>query len=163
MNDETGTGDAGQGRRWEFTPVTFESNSDRCDKDVLACNFSLCQRYWKISRNNSIFVSSGPDIDDDASANWNNGQIPANWTQKDIQNSGLPRYAADDLDGIVSELSNGAGFTLVQGLAPTPEVISDVEECGIRLQKFGQDLGRLLPQNLLAPGVNPQPIVFEIP
>ena len=77
----------------------------------------------------------------------NNGQIPANWTQKDIQNSGLPRYAADDLDGIVSELSNGAGFTLVQGLAPTPEVISDVEECGIRLQKFGQDLGRLLPQN----------------
>jgi hypothetical protein len=79
--------------------------------------------------------------------NQNGDRIPTNWTHQDIQHSGLPRYTAEDFDGIIFELREGAGFTLVQGLAPSPGIINDVEQASKRLLQFGQDLGRLLPQN----------------
>ena len=58
-----------------------------------------------------------------------------------MERLGLPRYAADDLPGIRSELRDGAGFALVR------DVVSHSADAGDCLTRFGQALGRLLPQN----------------
>jgi len=60
-----------------------------------------------------------------------------------MERLGLPRYAAaaDDLPGIRSELRDGAGFALVW------DVVSHSADAGDCLTRFGQALGRLLPQN----------------
>ncbi len=72
---------------------------------------------------------------------------PTNWRHRDFVRLGLPRYTADNLAGIKSELRDGAGFALVHDLIDTLESVHDVDESGRRLLLFGQNLGRLLPQN----------------
>lgn len=72
---------------------------------------------------------------------------PTNWRHRDFVRLGLPRYTADNLAGIKSELRDVAGFALVHDLIDTLESVHDVDESGRRLLLFGQNLGRLLPQN----------------
>jgi len=72
---------------------------------------------------------------------------PRNWRREDLQRRGLPRYAADDLDGIRAELRDGAGFVLVQGLLADSDAAADAADAAIQLRRFGERLGRLLPQN----------------
>ncbi len=79
--------------------------------------------------------------------NENRRLTPTNWRHRDMVRLGLPRYAADNLAGIKSELRDGAGFALVHDLVDAPERADDVEEAGRQLLLFGQSLGRLLPQN----------------
>ena len=81
--------------------------------------------------------------------NENRRLTPKNWRHRDIVRLGLPRFAANNLAGIKSELRDGAGFALVHDLVDAPERIDDMAEAGGRLLLFGQRLGRLLPQNAL--------------
>ena len=81
--------------------------------------------------------------------NENRRLTPTNWRHQDIVRLGLPRYSADNLAGMKSELRDGAGFALVHDLVDAPDSVNDVEEAGRRLLLFGQRLGRLLPQNSL--------------
>ena len=66
---------------------------------------------------------------------------PRAWRRQDIERHGLPRYDPGDMAGIKRELSHGAGFVLVRGVA---EQFADP---GDALTRFGEALGRLLPQN----------------
>ncbi len=66
---------------------------------------------------------------------------PRAWRRADMECRGLPRYAADDLSGIRSELRDEAGFALVQ------DVVVQSGDAGGDLLRFGRSLGRLLPQN----------------
>ncbi|MEQ9641485.1 MAG: TauD/TfdA family dioxygenase [Alphaproteobacteria bacterium] len=61
--------------------------------------------------------------------------LPRAWRRDDIERQGLPRYAADDLDAIKTELRDGAGFVLASGIEPAD------------LERFGDALGRPLAQN----------------
>ena len=58
-----------------------------------------------------------------------------------MERRGLPRFAASDLAGIRSELRDGAGFALVR------DVAAPSADAGASLLRFGQAIGRLLPQN----------------
>lgn len=66
---------------------------------------------------------------------------PKAWRRRDMESRGLPFYSADDLSRIKSELRDGAGFALVRGIA------AESADAGACLLRFGQALGRLLPQN----------------
>jgi len=71
---------------------------------------------------------------------------PADWTRKDIENQGLPRYSADDLQSIRTELLEGAGFVLVDGCVSRGH--ETVESAGEDFRRFGSALGRVLEQNV---------------
>jgi hypothetical protein len=68
---------------------------------------------------------------------------PKAWRRRDIERLGLPRYDAADLAGIKRELGDGAGFVVVDGVAPSLEDAG----AGVAFTGFGEALGRLLPQN----------------
>ncbi len=72
---------------------------------------------------------------------------PRAWRRRDMERLGLPRYAADDLSGIRSELRDGAGFALVHDLVEESGSAEETGDAGASLLRFGQALGRLLPQN----------------
>lgn len=67
--------------------------------------------------------------------------LPQAWTRRDVERTGLPRYNVDDLNGIKSELRDGAGFVLVHGLG------ADNDDAAEALCAFGAALGRPLAQN----------------
>jgi hypothetical protein len=67
--------------------------------------------------------------------------LPRAWRRADIEQRGVPRYRHDDFQGIRTELRDGAGFVLVDGLLETSA------EPAERLTQFGSQLGRLLAQN----------------
>ena len=67
--------------------------------------------------------------------------LPRGWRRADIDARGVPRYRHEELDGIKTELRDGAGFVLVDGLLDASADPAD------RLTRFGQELGRLLAQN----------------
>ncbi len=66
---------------------------------------------------------------------------PKAWRCRDIERLGLPRYGAGDFAGIKRELGDGAGFVLVSGVG------DGSDDAGAALTRFGETLGRLLPQN----------------
>ena len=72
---------------------------------------------------------------------------PRAWRRRDMERLGLPRYAAGDLSGIRSELRDGAGFALVHDLVEESGGAEGTDDAGACLLRFGQALGRLLPQN----------------
>ena len=72
---------------------------------------------------------------------------PRDWRRKDMERFGLPSYGADDLPGIKSELRDGAGFVLVRNLAAALGGGGQSDDPHTCLRRFGQALGKLLPQN----------------
>ena len=102
-----------------------------------------------------------------------NTQIPtedrrltlANWRHRDIVRLGLPRYSADNLAGIKSELRDGAGFALVHDLAGASESADDMEEAG-RLERTEQPLDVVMKAERLVaegPGGIEHPVAIEKP
>jgi len=72
--------------------------------------------------------------------------LPKNWAQDDMEKQGLPHYAADNLHGIQAELSDGAGFVLVDHCVD--KACDTVEAAGHQFRRFGDALGYLLSQNV---------------
>lgn len=61
------------------------------------------------------------------------------WSRTDIAQAGLPRVTIDDMPAIRSELADGAGFVIVDGLKASEQPAAFIA--------FGEALGDVLPQN----------------